>query len=302
MDFSKYKYVVAYGIGQYYDHIINSYDLNIKFDYLCDKSFNEIGPVKDGIEVISPEKLKSLENTLVVIFSGNPRNHQSIISVLKNMGHDYMHINELSDFNKIITGAELKRLSSPYKDNFGNTIEFSKDIEDTVNISFLGKDNKVVIASNVSVGSLNINCAKGGIVKIDEGTEIVGLKIYATNGSVSIGKDCLFSYDIIIRNDDGHHIFDSKTGERINFAGNIDIADHVWVGQGATILKNFSIGTNSVVGAKTVTSSKFPKEVVVAGNPGKITRGNVCWSKDFTNFYNHSNLDECMAQEAKKYL
>lgn len=123
-----------------------------------------------------------------------------------------------------------------------------------------------------------------------------------TDGRVDIGRDCLFSYDVVIRNHDTHHIFDKETGKRINYPGNVRVGDHVWLGYGATLLGNASIGDNSVVGTMAVTSGSFPKEVVLAGSPARIVREGVLWSKDNTEFYNREDLDSCLAREALKYL
>lgn len=80
------------------------------------------------------------------------------------------------------------------------------------------------------------------------------------------------------------------------------IGNHVWLCHGVTLLGSASIGDNSVVGTMAVTSSVFPKEVIIAGNPAKIIREQVCWSKDNTNFFNRDFLDECMAREAVEYF
>ena len=80
------------------------------------------------------------------------------------------------------------------------------------------------------------------------------------------------------------------------------VGDHVWLGYGATLLGNASIGDNSVVGTMAVTSGSFPEEVVLAGSPARIVREGVLWSKDNTEFYNREDLDSCLAREALKYL
>lgn len=303
MKLSEYRYVVGYGIGQYYDHVKTRIPADIHLDYLCDARWEQIGKVYDGIEVISPDLLKKLSNVFVIVFTGNSRNYQSICNMLESMGHSYRHANKLIDAEYSVSGRQLKESGKTvYSDNRGNKIVFCNDIEDAVTISFLGNNNVVEIERGVSTGKLNICCGNEGICRIGCGTVIEGAQIFVTDGSVIVGKDCLFSYQVILRNHDAHHLFDKDTGKRINYSGNMKIGNHVWLGQGVTLLGSADIGDNSVVGAMAVTAGTFPKEVVIAGNPGRVIRENVCWSKDNTDFYNRDFFDECLAKEAEKYF
>lgn len=303
MDLSKYQYVVGYGIGQYYDYVKTQIPDDIHLDYLCDARWEQIGEKYDGIEVISPDTLSNFRNTFVVVFSGNQRNFQSISSMLENMGFPYMHADKVIDAMYSITGKQLKESGSTvHSDSRGNRIIFSSDIEDTVTISFQGNNNLIKIEQGVSIGKLNICCGREATCVVGKGTEIEDAQIFITDGSVVIGEDCLFSHQITLRNHDTHHIFDKNTGKRINYAGNMKIGNHVWLGHGVTLLGSAEIGDNSIVGTMAVTSGTFPKEVIVAGNPARIVREHVCWSKDNTNFYNRNSLDECMAKEAEKYF
>lgn len=301
VDLSKFDYVVAYGIGQYYGHIMNRYKDRFRFDYLCDINWEKMGEAADGIPVISPEKLQKLNNVFVVVFAGNPRNENSIVVSLREKNLPYANVREFLPC-QIVTGKMLKKMSSPYCDEIGNVIEFYPDIEESVCINFLGNNNHVKIGKRVSIGRLLIDCGCEGQCFIGDGTEIEEAKFIVTNGKIQLGEDCLVAYKTVIRNHDTHHIFDSKNGERINVSEDVVIGNHVWLGYGATILKGTEIGSNSVVGTQAVVKGKYPKEVIIAGNPANIVRENVCWSKDNTCYYDRKCLSECNAQEAKKYL
>lgn len=52
----------------------------------------------------------------------------------------------------------------------------------------------------------------------------------------------------------------------------IVLCDHVWVGAGAVILPDVTVGENSVVGAGAVVTKDVPANMVVAGNPAKVIR------------------------------
>jgi acetyltransferase-like isoleucine patch superfamily enzyme len=50
------------------------------------------------------------------------------------------------------------------------------------------------------------------------------------------------------------------------------IADNVWIGMNAVILKGVTIGENSVVAAGSVVTKSVPENSVVAGNPAVVVR------------------------------
>lgn len=58
-----------------------------------------------------------------------------------------------------------------------------------------------------------------------------------SNYTIKIVKDRMFAYDIEVSTGDSHAITDVITKQRINFAKNIEIGDHVWVAAHVSILK-----------------------------------------------------------------
>lgn len=297
-----YPNIVGYGAGQYYDHVKTRIPKGIHLDFLCDAMWQRIGEEYDGIKVISPEVLKELRDVFVIVFSGNLRNWNSISGMLASMQIPYIHVDNIIGTGRI-SGKELKVMGGDfYCDERNNQIEFQYDIEDAITVAFLGGGNRIKIGPRVSAEKLDICCGSNSVCMIGEGTEIVKAHFFVTNGSIEVGQDCLFSDHVTLRNHDAHHIFDKNTRKRINYPGNIKIGDHVWIGHGAILLGSASVGDNSIVGTMAVTSSSFPEEVVIAGNPARIIREHVCWSKDNTNFYDRDSLEECMAKEAVKYF
>ena len=88
----------------------------------------------------------------------------------------------------------------------------------------------------------------GGKIQIGNRTTIEGGHIAATEGhSITIGKDCMFSHAIVIRNGDSHSIFDKETNQRINSAQNVQIGDHVWLGEGVKVLKGSIIEDGAII-------------------------------------------------------
>ena len=96
---------------------------------------------------------------------------------------------------------------------------------------------------------------------------------------IDIGKNCLFSANITIRTGDSHSLVDTNTGKRINPSKDVKIGNHVWVGNGATILKGIEIPEDCVVGAcAVVTHTPQEGNCVLAGNPAKVVKTGVVWA------------------------
>ena len=101
------------------------------------------------------------------------------------------------------------------------------------------------------------------------------------NATIQIGRDCMFSKNIEIWASDGHGIYDINQMSVINkCSSKVIIGNHVWISSGVIFTKNGSIGDNSVVGAGSVVTKKFSAgNIVVAGNPARVIRENINWSR-----------------------
>lgn len=99
------------------------------------------------------------------------------------------------------------------------------------------------------------------------------------NTQIHIGEGCLFSNDVVIRTSDSHSIL-NNFGQRINPGKSVEIANKVWIGNGALVLKGSNIGENCVIGTKAVVSGKtFPEGCIIVGNPAKVIMEGVGWCK-----------------------
>lgn len=104
---------------------------------------------------------------------------------------------------------------------------------------------------------------------------------------ITIGEDCRvnqFSFlagsiemgdGVRVANQVSMHSFDHGTDpekaiyEQGLDMGEIRIGDDVWIGSGARILKDVSIGEGAVVGAGAVVTSDIEPYTIVAGNPAE---------------------------------
>lgn len=173
-----------------------------------------------------------------------------------------------------------------YKDIFDNVIYFGDSIPEKVYISFEGANSSVVLDDNLRIDNvLNINPGTNAKIHLKSDTSFVSASMYISNGKLEIGRDCLFSSGVTIRNHDGHHIFDLTNKIRVNNEKDIIIGEHCWIGHNATILKGITIGDGSIVGEQSVVTHSCGKNVVIAGNPAKKIKENIYWKRDLTNVY-----------------
>lgn len=183
-----------------------------------------------------------------------------------------------------------------------------------VNVHFLGKDSVLELYeplpkfknvnihlknnSFVSIGSskhkienAELVLTASSCVKIGQDFSCAGMYISNRDEkgiSVTIGDDCMFSADIYIRTSDGHTIYDETTKKVLNKPEkeSVVIGNHVWLGNGATILKGTRIPNNSIVGKSTLVNKKFDEDnVILAGVPASIVKRNINWKREHTDYF-----------------
>lgn len=121
-----------------------------------------------------------------------------------------------------------------------------------------------------------------------------GTHLYAKekqNSGITIGDNCYFAVNTIIRNGDGHTLFDTATGEILNEPKEIVLGNHIWVTSNCMILKGSHIADNCVVAAQSMVNRRFEEPgCLLAGTPAKIIRRNINW--DSRNFHAYTSENE----------
>ena len=145
-------------------------------------------------------------------------------------------------------------------------------------ISINGDNNVIEIAENVHIidGDFCIEDSNNKIF-INEKSNLCGkIHLAVTEGTeIRIGKECLFSSEIVFRTGDSHSILDME-GNRINFAKNIVVGDKVWIGHRVLVTKNVVLPKGTIVGTGAVVTRSFDEEnIVIAGNPANLIKENV---------------------------
>ncbi|MGN6368935.1 MAG: acyltransferase [Phycisphaerae bacterium] len=123
----------------------------------------------------------------------------------------------------------------------------------------------------------------GAVLEIGDETtsEGAGIALTEPGSKVTFGRDCMLSYDIDIRTGDSHSIMECATGERINFAEDVTFGDHVWIGAHCVVLKGVRIPSDCIIATGAiVTKSVTVEHAIVAGNPAKVVKEGVTWSRE----------------------
>ncbi|MHA1988981.1 MAG: DapH/DapD/GlmU-related protein, partial [Promethearchaeota archaeon] len=55
--------------------------------------------------------------------------------------------------------------------------------------------------------------------------------------------------------------------------GTIELQNDCWIGAGAIVMPNITIGERAIVGAGAVVTKDVPPDTVVAGVPAKVIKG-----------------------------
>ncbi|MCR6660264.1 MAG: acyltransferase [Asticcacaulis sp.] len=164
-------------------------------------------------------------------------------------------------------------------------------------IMLQGSDNLVVIiGASSKQARMGLNFwGDNAIFAIGQGTTVGGLEAeFRNDDALIIGADCMISKGVTFRPNDMHPVFD-ETDRQINKSAPIVVRDHVWIGQSVMVLKGKTIEAGAVIGAGSVITKDVPQACAVGGNPAKIVRERIYWTRDRIPTYSER-------QEAKSYI
>jgi len=195
--------------------------------------------------------------------------------------------------------TEVKELK-PYEDDNGNRIIYSGQLDKNVCVIFKGSNNTLIIdptarinflragfyCNNSTVlignyGSINAEMQIGEDCSISIGNQCYfTAKSYMTvaeGTNIKIGDACMIASSVIFRTNDSHPIFDVKSGKRVNVSRDIDIGNHVWLGEKVTVQKGAIVGDGSVIGISSIVTSRIPNNCIAVGAPAKVVKRDIAW-------------------------
>lgn len=144
-------------------------------------------------------------------------------------------------------------------------------------ITIVGNNNHLLLDNYAKLdGPVSIVMQGNATLELGSNSGIRGVQFYIKDGKVSVGRDCMFSYGITIRNNDSHKVLNSD-GLVTNAPKDIIIGNHVWICQNSSILKGVNIGKDSIIAFGAVVTKSCPPNSIMAGNPARIVKDNIDW-------------------------
>lgn len=111
----------------------------------------------------------------------------------------------------------------------------------------------------------------GNRITIGQGTFINRNAYLMDGGMITIGKNVFIGPNCGMYT--ANHALDPQERNRgLEIALPITIGDNVWIGADVTILPGVTIGSNTVIGAKSLVCKDIPGHVVALGNPCRAIR------------------------------
>lgn len=149
--------------------------------------------------------------------------------------------------------------------------------------SIYGNNNRIIIHKDVRLNNIAFWMEDdNNLIEIGRKSSMEGQSQLAVceSTSILIGEDCMFSNQVNFSTTDSHAIEDLE-GNRINPAKDIEIGNHVWIGQKTLVLKGSSIADNCIVGAYSLLNKKLTEtNSIYAGHPAHKVKEGINWNRE----------------------
>jgi acetyltransferase-like isoleucine patch superfamily enzyme len=109
----------------------------------------------------------------------------------------------------------------------------------------------------------------GNLYAIGSNCSILVSTIFTDPAYVRIGNNVRLSSCTLIGHDGSITMLNRAYNVKLDSVGKIDIRDNVFIGYGATVLPNVTIGPNAIVAAGTVVTKDVAEGDIVAGVPAR---------------------------------
>lgn len=176
----------------------------------------------------------------------------------------------------------------------GCKIYLGHAIKGDISVNFNGNNSILYIGDNCDLKQLQLRSRQDNdFIAIGEEVSVAGNNVWVSgygagesNPAIIIGDDCMFSFDIVIRNSDAHPLFDAESDLQVNQPQSLIVLEpHVWVGERASILKDTTVGACSIIALGSTVTKDVPRFSTVKGTPGTVEpQKNTYWSRDHSDF------------------
>lgn len=300
----KNKKIIIYGAGIYFKNLGCDFS-QLNVIGIVDKKFSEAdaGEKFYNLNKIPYKKFNHNDADFILVVLKNPKGaieelknfvpKNKIISFEKTSILDRTNLFHKEDKNntivlikkngKKILNPKLKKIFVKF-DGSNNYIEIHEPffIHEKLFIQ-CDSNSKLIVGKNNNWKKLNILLGNSNEVVIGEDTTIERAEfvlIGSKNTKMNIGNDCMISYNVAIRTEDGHTIYNNATKKIMNIPENVNIGNHVWIAANSRILKGSNIPSNCVISNFSLVNKKFTEEnCVIAGIPAKVVKEGINWDR-----------------------
>lgn len=237
-------------------------------------------------------KKKKIEHIPEFFILENSKLENTVAQITGELNTVNVTNSTLLNSNIVIKGSHNRINLSNVGSFSGITIEIHGDnhqinLNDTLNfldtkIFMRGLNHKLVFGKCAMFGGVLWYESDNCTIQVGDWTSIerAGVSVVEPGNKVTIGQDCMISHDLTIRTSDSHPIYDMNTKDRVNNSKDVIINDHVWIGAYSHILKGVTVNENSAIGISSVVTKDVPSNCVVAGNPAKVVKRDVIWTRE----------------------
>ena len=139
---------------------------------------------------------------------------------------------------------------------------------------------RITFHGDTSIGAGTSICAHGG--RIDLGDKFscnINCFLYSME-YIKIGKNVLLGWNINIRDNDGHPLY--QKGKLVNQNAGICLNDEIWIASYVDILKGVTLAKGTIIGTRSlVTKSIELERTLIAGVPAKIIKNDITWDYEY---------------------
>lgn len=161
----------------------------------------------------------------------------------------------------------------------GNYVRIDAGVTLTQASITLGTNCSLVVGPDCQLAMIEIMGSRNGHISIGAGTQFTwSTRLYLHEpGRISIGKACLIASNTLLTVSDMHSILDIGSGQRINPAADVTLADKVWLAHETTVLKGSNIGSGCIIGYRSIVSGAIPANSLAVGSPARVIKSGITW-------------------------
>jgi acetyltransferase-like isoleucine patch superfamily enzyme len=186
------------------------------------------------------------------------------------------------------------RIQINFNQTAGCQVFIGHKVRGDMEINLNGDNSVIYLGNHCDLKQLQIRSRQANdLIAIGEEVSVAGNNVWVSGygagdrtPAIIVGDDCMFSYDIVIRNTDAHPIFDADTDLQINQPQSaLHIEPHVWVGERSNILKDVTVGACSIIALGSTVTKDAPRFSAIKGVPASaLVQADRYWARDHSDF------------------